>query len=104
MADGKPGGFAARIVEERRTLQVSGLQRTTRFSHFRNARLKSLLGSPVIAQDEQLLGVLIVGLLVDHRFPAQELRKLDALASQVASILETMAVMGRRETAAPGAG
>lgn len=98
IADCKPGGFAARIQEERRTLQVLGLQRTPRFSHYRNVRVKSLLGSPVVGQNDQLLGILIVGLLVDHRFPSQEIRKLEALASQVASILETMAVMGRRET------
>jgi len=98
IADCEAGGFTARIQEERRTLQHSGLQRTSRYSHYRNVRVKSLLGSPVVGEDDQLLGVLIVGLLVDHRFPAQEVRKLEALASQVASILETMAVLGRRQT------
>jgi PAS domain S-box-containing protein len=97
VADCEPGGFTARIRTERRTLQLSGLQRTSRYSHFRDVRVKSLLGSPIIGQNEQFLGILLVGLLVDHRFPSQEVRKLEALASQVASILETMAVMGRRE-------
>ncbi|MBX3070236.1 MAG: GAF domain-containing protein [Thermomicrobiales bacterium] len=92
-------GFVARIRQERRTLQLSGIQRTSgdRYAGVRRTRVKSMLGSPVISQDDMVLGVILVGLLVDHHFTPREVRKLDALASQVASILETMSVMDRRE-------
>ncbi len=98
-SDAGADGFAARVRTERRTLQLSGIQRSSgkRYADLRRTRVKSLLGSPVISRDEKILGVLVVGLLVDHRFSSREVRKLDALASQVSSILETMAVMDRRE-------
>lgn len=98
-ADADSDGFAARVRAERRTLQISGIQRSSgkRYDSLRRTRVKSLLGSPIISRDETTLGVIVVGLLVDHRFTSREVRRLDALASQVASILETMDVMDRRE-------
>ncbi len=98
-ADADSDGFAARVRAERRTLQISGIQRSSgkRYDSLRRTRVKSLLGSPIISRDESTLGVIVVGLLVDHRFTSREVRRLDALASQVASILETMDVMDRRE-------
>lgn len=94
-----PQQLAARVYEERRVLQMSGLQRVTGDveRQFRQTRIRSLLAAPVIGDRDEFLGVLMVGLLVDHRFDAQAVRKLDALASQVASILETMSAVGRRD-------
>ena len=54
-----------------------------RYASIRRTRIKSLLGSPIVSRDDSTLGVILVGLLVDHRFTAREVRKLDALASQV---------------------
>ncbi len=94
-----PQQLAGRVYEERRVLQMSGLQRAggDQERRFRQTRIRSLLAAPVIGDHEEFLGVLMVGLLVDHRFDAQAVRKLDALASQVASILETMSAVGRRD-------
>jgi signal transduction histidine kinase len=100
IADARRNGFVSRIQQERRTLQVSGLRRSaeSRYPQFRQIRIRSMLGTPIIGHDDHILGVLLVGLLVDHQFPPQEIRKLEALASQVSSILETMALMGKRES------
>ncbi len=97
--DANDGGFVARVRDERRTLQIAGIQRSNadRYAALRRTRVKSVLGSPVISQDDTVLGVIIVGLLVDHHFTSREIRKLAALAAQVASIMETMSVMDRRE-------
>jgi PAS domain S-box-containing protein len=44
-----------------------------------------------------VLGVLLIGLLVPHRYSNAEVKKLEAYASQIAGILETMSATGERE-------
>ncbi len=44
-----------------------------------------------------MLGVLLIGLLVPHRYSNAEVKKLEAYASQIAGILETMSATGVRE-------
>ncbi len=87
------------VARERRVIQahIPGEQRHLRLSEVRTSRMRSLMAAPVITEDDVVAGVLVIGLLVEHRFSGSEIRRLSALASQVAAILETMTVTGERE-------
>lgn len=94
--EGSGRGIIRRIGIERRPLQVYDL-RGTISSELQSGPVRSLLGAPIIAADDRVLGVIVLGLLVPHRFTSAEVKKLDAFSSQIASILETMSATGERE-------
>jgi PAS domain S-box-containing protein len=64
----------------------------------RESNIRALLGAPILGSDDKLLGVVMIGLLVPHRFTATDVAKLKALARQVAAIVETATVVDARET------
>ncbi len=93
--EGTGRGIIRRIGAERRTRQIYDL-RGIASSELQNSPVRSLLGAP-IAGDDRVLGVIVLGLLVPHRFSGAEVKKLDAFSTQIASILETMSATGERE-------
>ena len=94
--EGEGAGIVHRIGAERRLLQVYDL-RGSAISELRSTPVRSLLGAPIISPDDRVLGVLVIGLLVPHRYSNAEVKKLEAYASQIAGILETMSATGERE-------
>lgn len=94
--EGSGRGIVRRIGIERRPLQIYDL-RGTISSELQGGPVRSLLGAPIISADDRVLGVIVLGLLVPHRFTTAEVKKLDAFSSQIASILETMSATGERE-------
>jgi PAS domain S-box-containing protein len=94
--EGEGTGVVHRIGIERRALQVYDL-RGSATSDLRTTPVRSLLGAPIISPDDRVLGVLLIGLLVPHRYSNAEVKKLEAYASQIAGILETMSATGERE-------
>jgi PAS domain S-box-containing protein len=94
--EGAGAGFIHRVGEERRPLQVYDL-RGSASSELVSTPVRSLLGAPIISPDDRVLGVLLIGLLVPHRYSNAEVKKLEAYASQIAGILETMSATGERE-------
>jgi PAS domain S-box-containing protein len=94
--EGVGRGIVRRIGTERRPLQIYDL-RGTISSELQSSPVRSLLGAPIISSDDRILGVIVLGLLVPHRFTTAEVKKLDAFSSQIASILETMSAAGERE-------
>lgn len=94
--EGEGAGIVHRIGAERRALQAYDL-RGSATSELRSTPVRSLLGAPIISPDDRVLGVLLIGLLVPHRFSNAEVKRLDAYASQIAGILETMSATGERE-------
>lgn len=92
--------FARLVAAERRSVAVDDLHADARFDVDQTGRgsLRSLLGVPILGSDEKLLGVAVIGLLVPHRFTATEVAKLEALARQVAAIVETATVVDARDT------
>ena len=94
--EGAGRGIVRRIGVERRPLQIYDL-RGTISSELQAGPVRSLLGAPIISVDDRVLGVILLGLLVPHRFTNAEVKKLDAFSSQIASILETMSATGERE-------
>lgn len=94
--EGEGSGVIRRIGNERRALQVYDL-RGSATSELRSTPIRSLLGAPIISGEDRVLGVLLIGLLVPHRYSNAEVKKLEAYASQVAGILETMSATGERE-------
>jgi PAS domain S-box-containing protein len=94
--EGAGAGIIHRIGIERRPLQVYDL-RGSATSELRTSPVRSLLGAPIISPDDRVLGVLLIGLLVPHRYSNAEVKKLEAYALQIAGILETMSATGERE-------
>ncbi len=94
--EGEGAGIVRRIGAERRPLQLYDL-RGSATSELRSTPIRSLLGAPIISPDDRVLGVLLIGLLVPHRYSNAEVKKLEAYASQIAGILETMSATGERE-------
>lgn len=94
--EGMGRGIIHRIGTERRPLQIYDLRGVVS-SELQTSPVRSLLGAPIIATDDRVLGVIVLGLLVPHRFSGAEVKKLDAFSSQIASILETMSATGERE-------
>ncbi|MEZ4665803.1 MAG: ATP-binding protein [Thermomicrobiales bacterium] len=94
--EGEREGIVHRIGVERRPLQVYDL-RGSATSELRATPVRSLLGAPILSPDDRILGVLMIGLFVPHRYSNAEVKKLEAYASQVAGILETMSATGERE-------
>ncbi len=94
--EGEGAGIVHRIGVERRPLQVYDL-RGSATSELRATPVRSLLGAPLISPDDRVLGVLLIGLFVPHRYSNAEVKKLEAYASQIAGILETMSATGERE-------
>jgi PAS domain S-box-containing protein len=97
--EGTGRGIVARIASERRPIQVYDLRSgtATNGTGLMESPVRSLLGAPIISADDCLLGVILLGLLVPHRFGASEVKKLEAFSSQIAAILETMSAAGERE-------
>lgn len=94
--EGEGAGIVHRVGTERRPLQVYDI-RGSATSELRSTPVRSLLGAPILSPDDRILGVLLIGLLVPHRYSNAEVKKLEAYASQVAGILETMSATGERE-------
>lgn len=94
--EGTGRGIIRRIGNERRPLQIYDL-RGSASSELQESPVRSLLGAPIIADDDRVLGVIVLGLLVPHRFTNAEVKKLDAFSRQIVSILETMSATGERE-------
>lgn len=94
--EGTGRGIARRIGIERRPLQIYDL-RGTASSELQASPVRSLLGAPIISNDDRVLGVILLGLLVPHRFSGGEVKKLEAFSTQIAGILETMSATGERE-------
>ncbi|MCO5221306.1 MAG: PAS domain-containing protein [Thermomicrobiales bacterium] len=94
--EGLEHGFVRRIGLERRPLQVYDVRGTVT-RELQTTPVRALLGAPVISPDDRVLGVIVLGLLVPHRFTSAEVKKLEAYSSQIAGILETMSATGERE-------
>jgi PAS domain S-box-containing protein len=94
--EGSGRGIVRRIGLERRPLQVYDLRGTVG-RELQSGPVRSLLGAPIISSDDRVLGVILLGLLVPHRFGSAEVKKLDAFSNQIAGILETMSATGERE-------
>ncbi len=77
--EGGRRGIVRRIGIERRPLQIYDL-RGTMSSELQNSPVRSLLGAPIISSDDRVLGVIVLGLLVPHRFTSAEVKKLDAFS------------------------
>ncbi|HKG26073.1 MAG TPA: ATP-binding protein, partial [Thermomicrobiales bacterium] len=89
--------FAKLVVQGRHPLFVEDVCHDQRFADLRPEGVRALLGAPLVNADDRLLGVVVIGLLVRHRFTATEVAKLSALARQVAAIVETATVVDARE-------
>lgn len=94
--EGSGRGIVRRIGLERRPLQIYDLRGTVS-SELQASPVRSLLGAPIISSEDRVLGVIVLGLLVPHRFTTAEVKKLEAFSSQIAGILETMSATGERE-------
>jgi PAS domain S-box-containing protein len=91
--------FARLVAQGHRPIFVDDVYDDPRFKNARpeQVNVHALLGAPVLGAGDKLLGVVMIGLLVRHRFTATEVAKLNALARQVAAIVETATVVDARE-------
>ncbi len=78
-------GFAGRVAAERRTILIPDLDGADIFNPIlREKGIRSLLGAPLIADDEALLGVLHVGTLTPREFDAHDRECLELAAGRAA--------------------
>ncbi len=91
--------FAILAAKGHRPVYVEDVSADPRFDDLTSEKtgVRALLGAPVLGSDDRLLGVVMIGLLVRHRFTATEVAKLGALARQVAAVVETATVVDARE-------
>jgi len=97
--------FAGQLATERHSRSIADLQTERRLSNsvFMKANLKSVLGVPLIDDEERLLGVALIGLLVPHRFTRTEIARVEALASRAAAMIYAAQGIDERESALQGA-
>jgi PAS domain S-box-containing protein len=83
-------GFTGRVAEERRPLSIRDIPNHGRFAreHFYQTGIRSILGVPLIAPGDTLLGVATIALYVPHRFGKTEIARLEALAVRTVAFLE----------------
>ncbi len=93
-------GFAGLVAQELRTLAIEDLARDPRIDSvaLRGTAVRSALGVPIIGSGGRLQGVAVIGLLARHRFTSVEIAKFEALAEQVAPIIEAAGASAERET------
>jgi PAS domain S-box-containing protein len=91
--------FALAVARMGRPFAVADVSRDPRFSRSNQERLgiRAMLGAPVLGQNDEELGVVMIGLLVPHQFTATEIAKIDALARQVAAIVATATAVDARD-------
>lgn len=95
--EGRGRGFVRRIGTERRPIQIYDVRGTSATEALQAGPVRSLLGAPIIDSEDRVLGVIVLGLLVPHRFNSAEVKKLEAFSNQIAGILATMSATGERE-------
>jgi signal transduction histidine kinase len=82
-------GFAGRIAAERRPVILDDLDHADIFNPIlREKGIKSMLGVPLIARGEDVLGVLHVGSLAHRLYTADDLELLQLVAQRVALAIE----------------
>lgn len=93
-------GLAGLVAQELRTVAIEDLARDPRIDSvaLRGTAVRSALGVPIIGSGGRLQGVAVIGLLARHRFTPVEIAKVEALAEQVAPIIEAAGASAERET------
>ena len=93
--------FVQEVAMERRARVSTDIAADPRFeeSAFLESGVRSALGAPLIGTDEQVIGVVVTGLLARHQFTTTEARRLEALAEKSASVLEAVVGYDERESA-----
>ncbi|MGH2532695.1 MAG: ATP-binding protein [Thermomicrobiales bacterium] len=93
-------GLIAEIAWQRRPIAVSDLWAEGALSHdlFTRSNPRSALGVPIVGPDDDVLGVAVIGLLVEHHFTAMEVARLEAIASRAALLLTAAEVADERES------
>ncbi|MDQ3045574.1 MAG: GAF domain-containing protein, partial [Chloroflexota bacterium] len=84
-------GFAGRVAEERRPLSIDDIPHDRRFTRegFHQSGIRSIVGVPLIAAGDRLLGVATVALYAPHQFSKTEVARLEALAGRTVAFLES---------------
>ncbi|HEY8448658.1 MAG TPA: ATP-binding protein [Thermomicrobiales bacterium] len=92
--------LAGLVAREFRALSIDDLIRSGRFDRaaLRDSSVRSAVGVPIFGRDGRLVGVSVIGLLPRHRFSSVEIAKLEALAGQIAPIIEAMSASAERES------
>jgi signal transduction histidine kinase/CheY-like chemotaxis protein len=80
-------GFAGRIAATRRPLIVDDVQHTELVSTALRARVRSLIGTPLVAEG-RLVGILHVGSARPRRFGREDLQLLELVAARVAAAIQ----------------
>jgi signal transduction histidine kinase len=93
--------FLAEIVEERRLRSVDDILGDSRFrrSEFERAGVRSVVGSPVFTDEDQIGGIVVTGLHAPHHFSSAEGYRLTALTDKAGAILEALEAVEERELA-----
>ncbi len=87
-------GFAGRIAAERRTVFIPDVDRANVFNPIlREKGIKSLLGAPLVA-DDQILGVVHVGTLQPRLFDQEDIDLLEIVAQRAALAVDRALVYG----------
>jgi PAS domain S-box-containing protein len=94
-------GFVSQIAHERRSRSITDIatDKRTVGSMLRATNARAVIGVPLIDADDRLLGVAVVGLLVEHRFTATEVARIEALAMRASAVLQAAVGIDERETA-----
>ena len=82
-------GFAGRIVSERRTIVVDDVEESDVLSPVLRARVKSLLGVPLLAED-RIIGVMHVGTEQPRDFSAEDTVVLQLAGDRAARAIDRM--------------
>ena len=94
------GGLIADVATQRRIRSIADLAVDKRnpASLLRTANVRSLIAVPLVDDDEQLLGIAVVGLLVAHRFAPTEIARIEALGLRASAMLQAAVGIDERET------
>ena len=84
-------GFAARIAQDRRPATIERVSRASAGNDplLQALGFESILGIPLVADDDSLLGVAVTGLVLPHRFTATEAARAEAIAARAAAMLRS---------------
>lgn len=91
--------FALTVARIGRPFAVADVSRDPRFTRIHQDRLgiRAMLGAPFRGQNDEVLGIVMIGLLVPYQFTATEIAKIDALSRQVAAIVATATAVDARD-------
>jgi signal transduction histidine kinase len=92
-------GFAARIAMDRRPAMLERVSRSAAASDpmLQALGFESVLGIPLVSDDDGLLGVAVTGLVLPHRFTATEAARAEAIAARATALLRAARAGDARE-------